>query len=104
MRQHAQHVAELPIGRIAAAELGRNGGREDIPCLQLGEILGDERVGRIMGRSARGKPRPELLHQVGPIDSLRMGDHTGCECRGCHRASPLSGPSTIIGTSDVAPP
>ena len=37
-------------------------------ALQLGEILGDESVGRIVVGGARGKARPELVHQGRPID------------------------------------
>jgi hypothetical protein len=68
--ERAQHRAQLGIRRAATAELAWNPRRKHASRLQLGEILGDERIGSIVSGSPRCKARAELVHQAWPVDAL----------------------------------
>jgi hypothetical protein len=77
MRQQAQHLAQLPIGGPATAELGGDPRGEDALASKLGVVLVDETIVPVVSGGPGSEPGPQLTNDFDPIRPGRSGDGHG---------------------------
>jgi hypothetical protein len=63
VREQPQHLAELPVGHAAAAQLGGDAGREGPVRTQVGVVVGDEGVIGVVAPPRARRSGAELMGQ-----------------------------------------